>query len=333
MAKKKKTYVIIILLIIIAGGVYYFMSKKPQVDHTTVKAEKGELKQTVSVTGEIVAPDEIDLSFKIGGEIILLGVSVGDRVENGQKIAELDSDTLELELIKAKAEIKSQEETLRAMQKENDTYNRDQRDAQKHQIEKARAAYDILIKQSEDLILRAPFSGTIIKKNFKEGESVSANSAVVTVAKDGDLEIETYVPESDIIKVAVGQKAKITLNALPSSETLEAQVSEIEPASTVISDVVYYKVVLKLSAQDNRLKVGMSVDADINTADRPDAVMIPLRSIRNEGNREYVEILNDDKLTTRQSNIKTGLRGDDGIVEILSGLSGGEEIVILKEEK
>ncbi len=318
-----------------AGGIYYSVSKKPQNNYTTVKAEKGDLNQTVSVTGEMVAPESLDLSFKIGGKINSLEVSVGDSVEDGQLVAKLDEETLELELFQAKADIKSQKETLEAMKKKTDTYNRDQRDAQKHMIEKAQATYDILVKKSEDLSISAPFGGTIVKKNFDEGEMVSANSAIMTIAKEGDLEIEVFVPESDIVKVKTGQKAKITMDALPSSEILEAEIFEIEPSSTVISDVVYYKAKLKLAKQDERLKFGMSVDADIDTANRPSAVFIPLRSIRNDGDREYVEILvtEDEKQTTKEVNIKTGLRGDDGMVEVLNGLSGGEEIVILTEEK
>ena len=333
MFKKKKTYVILIIIIAIIGGYYYFKSKKPQIEYTASQAEVGNLKRTVSVTGEITAPAQSDLSFKISGRVESLLADVGDRVEAGQKLATIDKGTLLSQLAEARHNVSVQKKTLFDMKRHKDTYGYYQEEAQRQKIESLEEDVIQIAKQIGDTILYSPISGIVIKKNVEVGEitvanAVTANTSVFTIAADGDLETQVNVPESDIVNVQLGQKAEVTLDALPSSEKISATVSKIEPSSTVIQDVVYYKVKLKFENQDDRFKVGMSTDADISTAEKNNVVMIPLRAVKTEGNQEYVEILKSDN-TTERKNVQTGLSGDDGMVEIVSGLSGGENVVTL----
>lgn len=326
MFKKKKTYVILAIIIIAIYGVYYAKTKKPVSVYTTANVEKGELRQTVSVSGKVVVQEEANLAFKASGRIDFLGVEVGDHVEAGQVVAKLDEGSLKLELRGALADIRMQEETFKAMQRKKETYNRDQRDAQKHQIEKSQASYDAIVDQAKDLTLKAPFSGTVIGKNIEANEMVSATAVLMTIAKDGDLEIEVNIPESDILKIMIGQKADVTLDALSSDEILEAEVTEIEPASTVIQDVVYYKAKLKITDKDERLKVGMSTDVDVKIFAKENVLSIPLRAIKEEGKDKFVEILLGENATEKKK-ITTGAEGDSGMIEVTSGLSGGEKVI------
>jgi multidrug efflux pump subunit AcrA (membrane-fusion protein) len=151
-------------------------------------------------------------------------------------------------------------------------------------------------------------------------------------ASDGELEIEADVPESDIVEIKVGQKAEITMDALSSEESLTAEVSDIEPSSTVIQDVVYYKVTLKLLDQDNRLKNGMSADIDIHTFEKNDVVTIPERSIKTDGGKKFVELLKTGNIVEKRY-VETGIKGDEGMIEIKSGLSGSEEIITLTKSQ
>jgi len=159
-----------------------------------------------------------------------------------------------------------------------------------------------------------------------------ANASVLTVSSLGEPFVQLDVPESDIVDVKLGQSAKITFDALPSDENLEGEIFEIEPASTVISDVVYYKIKIKLAKLDERLKIGMSADADINTFQKDNVVMIPYRAVKNDGDQDYVEVLKAENAVER-INVQTGLKGDDGIVEVVSGLKGGEKVVVISSEK
>jgi macrolide-specific efflux system membrane fusion protein len=328
MSKKKIIWIVIIIALIV-GSVYYSKTKKTKIQYTTETAKKGDLKQTVSVTGNVVSAGQIDLAFKTGGKIVSMYVNVGDKVVAGQKIAEIDKGTLKDQLASAKEEISYQKNMLYDMKTPSSTSGPRQRDAQRANIKKAQAAYAGIVDQIDDTVLVAPQDGIVVKKNFDEGETVAMNAAVVALAGNEDLEIQAKVPESDINKVSVGQKSSATFDALPADQNIMTEVYEIEPVSTVIQDVVYYIVKLKLPTQDARLKNGMSSDIDIETAMRPSVIMIPLRAVKTDGNTKYVDVLNDDGLTTRRANVETGLQGDEGMVEIKSGLSGGEKVVTL----
>jgi RND family efflux transporter MFP subunit len=219
------------------------------------------------------------------------------------------------------------------MKENKGTYESEQRDAQKALVKKAEALNRAARINVGETYLYAPIDGTIIKKNVDLGEIAIFNSPVLTVAQ-GEMQIETNVPESDIIKVSLGQKANVAFDAFSISEKIEATVFKIEPAATVIQDVVYYKVKLRLDKADERLKAGMSCDVDIKTAEKKNAVSIPLRAIKTEGEKKYAEILKDEKnQITEKVYVTTGLEGDDGIVEITSGLHGGEAVIILTSAK
>ncbi|HRY82899.1 MAG TPA: efflux RND transporter periplasmic adaptor subunit [Candidatus Moranbacteria bacterium] len=332
MSKKKKTYIILVLIILIIGGIYYWKSRPVKITYTTEKAKVGTIAKTVSATGEIKPEIESDLSFKISGRVESIFVDVGDNITKGQKIAVIDKGVLLEQLEQAKHELEVQNETLKNMKKRDGTYNHAQREAQRAQIRESEGAINEIKKQIGDTILYSPIEGTVTRKNIEIGENAVANTSVLVISGLGEPFIEIDVSESDVIDVKIEQKAKISFDALPSTEKLEGEVFEIEPASTVIQDVVYYKAKLKLSKWDERLKIGMSVDADINTAEKNNAVMIPLRAVKNDGNQDFVEILKPENKTERV-NVQAGLKGDDGMVEIVSGLKGGEDVVVLSSEK
>lgn len=330
MSKPKKYTIWIIILLIIGTGVYYFIqSGKPKVEYTTETAARGDLAQTVSVTGTIKAENESNLSFQGAGQIIEMLAKVGDQVKKGQKLAEIDKGTLYIELQQAREDVKTQKETLEHMKDNKDTYSGEQRDAQRAVVRKYEQQVNAVLHALYETRMYAPIAGTIIRKNYETGESIASSSIVYTIAGEGGLEIEADIPESDIVKVKIGQKAAVSLDALPPDEKLEAEVTTIDPASTEIQDVVYYKTKLKLVDAGERIKNGMSADIDIRTAEKNDVISVPLRAVKTEGDQEYVEILKtaDGKDFTEKVYVTTGLKGDDGMVEITSGLSGGEKVV------
>lgn len=336
MFKKKKTYIILAIIILIIGGVFYSRSKKPKVEYTTADAQKGTLAQTVSVTGKLVSPHQVDLSFKLSGRIEKMHVDIGDSVKKGQKIATIDKGTLISQLGQVRGEAAAQKQTLNSLKRRRGTYNTGQINAQRAEVRKAEAAVSEVLVQLGDTTIYSPMDGIVIKKGVEEGEAITANSAagnipVVTIAENNtDLEIESNVPESDIVKVALGQNADVTLDAFTLEDKFSAHVSETEPASTVIQDVVYYKTKLQFPGPDSRFKNGMSADINIHTAEKNNAVFIPERAIKDDNGKKYVEVLIDVKNnTTEKVYITTGMRGDDGMIEITSGLKGGEKVVTL----
>jgi len=328
MFKKKKTYVILTLIIVIIGGFFYFRGRKPKIQYETSIAQKGNLVRTVSVTGNLESQVQAQLAFKINGRLENINFDIGDKVTKGTMVANISQDTLSDNLRQAQAALKVQKEKYALMKRRNNLYKHEERQAQKAEVEKAEAIVAAAQKQLSKTVLYAPIDGTVIKRNIDPGENVTANVPLLTIAVTENPVIEANVPESDIVNVAINQKASVTFDALSLNEKFEAQVSEIDPASTVIQDVVYYRIKLKLTKPNNQLKVGMSTDIDINTAQKNNVVMIPERAIQTENNQKYVKVLKPDN-TIKKINIQTGLSGDGGMVEVTNGLSSGEQVVTL----
>ncbi|MFA5777279.1 MAG: efflux RND transporter periplasmic adaptor subunit [Parcubacteria group bacterium] len=330
---KKRTIWVVIVLALISGGIFYFSSKKTSTTYITEEAGRIDVKQTVSVTGEINPENIIDLGFKTSGIVKEMNVNVGDTVEKGQRLSKVDPSTLLAELEASNQDIEYYDETYDYMKDNKSTYEKEQREAQKALIRKAEALNRAARIKIGETYIYSPIAGTIIKRNADLGEIAIFNSTILTVA-EGEMEIKSDVPESDIIKVSLGQKADISFDAFPSDVKFEANIIKIEPASTVIQDVVYYKVKLRLDNVDERIKPGMSCDVDIKTAEKKNVIAIPLRAVKTEGDKKYVEVLKDEKNNiTEKVFVATGLEGDDGIVEISSGLKGGEKVITLTSEK
>lgn len=328
MFKYKKTIFFIIIIAIIGGYFFYSRSKKPTVEYTTAKVERKNLAQTVSVSGEIASPNNIDLAFQTTGRLENVFVDVGDKISKDQLVAQIELETLPQELAQAEADLKAQKELLENMKRKRDTYTREQRDSQRAVIKKYEAAVSEAAQKIDETKIYSPVDAIVGKRNFDAGETAIAGTAVLELFQETDLEISANIPESDIVKIKLDQRADLSLDALPADEKLSARVFEIEPASTVIQDVVYYKIKLKLDAQDERLKNGMSADIDIRSAEKENVLVVPQRAIKIEGTEKFVEVLKDAKNNiTERKKIITGLEGDEGLVEVKSGLNEGDEVV------
>jgi RND family efflux transporter MFP subunit len=332
MSKRKKLIVwLVVIIAIIAGGYFLLRPKKPTTVYTTADVTRGNLAQTVSVTGTVNPNEQISLTFKTTGILKNINADVGDQVKKGQRLATIDTGSLLSQLKQAQEEVKVQKETLDNMKlyKNRKSFTDEQRDAQRAKVREAEASVSAVFDQLRDVNMTSPIDGLVIRRTADPGETVvlNLNSPVLTIAKNNDLLIESNIPESDILKVAVGQKTSVTLDALTPQDIFEAQVSEIDPASTVIQDVVYYRIKLKFSDLDPRFKAGMSANVDIHTAERDNILTIPLRAVQTEGDQQFAQIINPDGKTTTNVQVKTGLGGDEGMVEVTSGLKEGQKVV------
>ncbi|MBI4090850.1 MAG: efflux RND transporter periplasmic adaptor subunit [Candidatus Komeilibacteria bacterium] len=180
-----------------------------------------------------------------------------------------------------------------------------------------------------DTIMLAPVDGTITAIDAKVGEVASPTTAVIKMIGDSTLQIDVDIPESDIIKVALGQNAEISLDAFSADAVFKGTISFIEPTQRLIQGVVYYRVTVVFNEQNNAIKPGMTATVRIRTAERRGALTVPLRAVSissSDGTRSVRMLEADHTVTTKA--ITTGIRGDDGIVEILSGLSEGENVIV-----
>ena len=205
------------------------------------------------------------------------------------------------------------------------------------QISQAQANLASAQKQIDDSRLFSPLDGVVTQVNYEVGEQFSAaGKALIMVLVNNSFDIEVDVTEADINKIKVGNLVEITLDAFGDDTIFHGQVYFIEPAQTVIQDVVYYKVKISFSdsqevkslteARQISIKAGMTANTTITTDQRENIVKIPGRAIVEKDNGvKVVRILKDNKLQEIPAAI--GLRGDEGLVEVLGGVQPGDQVV------
>ncbi len=199
------------------------------------------------------------------------------------------------------------------------------------QVAQADANLNLVKKQQVDNTILAPMDGQITKINYEIGEQVNAAKAAVTMLTENNFEVEVDISESDISKVKVNNPAVITFDALGESRKFKGTVYFIEPASTVISDVIYYKVKVKLIDDANTLldiKAGMTANVIITTNSKENVLAVPSRAIlEKNGDGKFVRVLRD-KDQMEEVVVRVGLSGSEGLVEVTSPqLQEGDKIV------
>lgn len=208
------------------------------------------------------------------------------------------------------------------------------------QVAQAEATFASIQHQRDLYTLRAPIAGVITFVNYKIGElivaaaGVSQNSLLkpaFSMLGDAPFRIRVDVSESNIVKVKLGDPAHITLDAFTEDDVVRGTVSRIDIAETVIADVVYYRVTVDLDDTALEIKTGMTANVDIITDTRDNAIIIPQRAVREEAGQRSVRVLKNNR--PEQRVVTTGLRGDDGLVEALSGISEGDEVIIFERQK
>jgi len=203
-----------------------------------------------------------------------------------------------------------------------------------------RASLSQAVANRNKAVLNAPMDGLITKVNRKLGEYISASDAMIQMSSP-NYEIEIDVPETDVAKVAIGNTVGYTLDAFGDSYKLKGKVYSIDPKSTEIQDVVYYKVKIAIAKEDisgneisQTIKPGMTANVVINTDPNglfKNVVYLPSRAVLTKSdNSKYVRILFDNKV--KEVTVDLGSRVDNGLVVIKSGLKEKEIAVLSIKE-
>lgn len=205
-------------------------------------------------------------------------------------------------------------------------------EAAKAQVRQAQATLSRYLSDLADTIITAPVDGIITKINFDLGERTSLAEPVISMIGLSQLQIEVDVPESDISKIRVSDNVDITLSALSNDKIFKGTVTFIDPASTVIDGVIYYKVKVIFNEKDEAIKSGMTADLIIATEAKDNVLAIPSRAVIYREGKKYVQILSQDDKKVTEKEVTIGLIGDDGMAEVLSGVQTGENIITFTKQ-
>jgi len=202
-------------------------------------------------------------------------------------------------------------------------------DAAKAQLLSAEGTVQAAQTALDNTILKAPAGGTITQIDTKVGQQATAMQPVFVLQNINSLHAEAYVSESNVASLKLGQTVDYTFDSLGPDKHYSGQVLTINPASTVISGVVNYLVKASLP-NISEIKPGMTVNMTILVASRENALAVSSSSIINQNGEQFVRVIDNPKTKTYHSvKVQTGLQADGGQVEILNGLTPGQEIVML----
>jgi HlyD family secretion protein len=360
--KSKSKYFVyaIIAIIIIVTGYFVigsFTKSAIEVKLTTViKQSPAKSNAVLTASGYVVAQRKASVSSKGTGVLVYLRVVEGDKVKAGQIIARLDDRDIVAQLDQAKSNL----QLYKAQLKETENnYNRekelfDRGLSSQQDLDQAEANYKSLLANIdiaqagiraaevalENMIIRAPFDGTVLTKNAEVGEivapfgaSTTSRAAVVTIADMNSLMVETDVSESNIEKIKQDLDCEIALDAYP-DKSYQGYVFKIVPTADRSKATVLVKVGFK--SYDNRVLPEMSAKVSFLSKTKEaeenqlPVLTIPLSAVDEVNDKKIVYLVKDDKAV--QKEITTGrLLGN--YVEVISGLIEGEEIIDNLNEK
>ena len=197
------------------------------------------------------------------------------------------------------------------------------------QIDAAQANVDKANSALSKTVLRAPFDGIVSRMDAKVGQTVAVGTAVAGVISNANYQIEGYVSESGAAKINLGQMASTTLDAYGSSVDFPVKVILVDPAATMQNGVSSYKVTFEFIGNDARVKTGMTANVSVFVASKKDAFTVPNSAIVRRGADDYVLISATKNGGAALRKVTLGIAGDDGSVEVLSGLTPYDLVVSL----
>ena len=204
--------------------------------------------------------------------------------------------------------------------------------SQKLSLRQAQNNYD-------NYFIKAPFDGKLARLSVKSTDTVSSGTIIGTMVSAEKMASIT-LNEVDIAKVRVGQKVKLTFDAIDGL-IADGTIATVDSIGTVTQGVVNYNVEITLDAIDERIKSGMSVSASIIVDNKATVLTVPNSAIKSQGKFNFVEVFNPPLVNTKspagipsaiapkQVKVEIGI-SNDLLTEIISGINENDQIVIRK---
>lgn len=323
---KKKALIGFIGLVIVILAVYKFTQLSTSAEIQTAKVQHGNLVQELTLSGSINASEHVSLSFQAGGLLTEVAVAKGDAVTKGQKIASLDQQSLRKTLTK-NLNLYSKErndfDETREEQKDKPINDELRRILEGVQYDLNNSVIDVEI---QDLALRlgtlsTPIDGIVTNVTTPfAGVNITPLSAVFEVINPNTLYMTVSADQTEVVSLYQGQLATIILDSYPDKK-YSGTVESISYTPSTNETGTVYEVKLQVPTLNtiDSFRIGMTGDVTFITAQKNNALYIPLEYVKSDDKGKYVTI---DTRETKQY-IETGLETDDNI-EIAKGLKVGD---------
>lgn len=287
--------------------------------------ERGDVFAVYTGTASLETDADALVVAKVAGEVVEILAEEGDRVKEGQLLARLDGDRLRLEMERARANLrKLEQEYNRSVELfERGLVSSGAFEGQKYELEALRAIYRLAQLEYSYTQIKAPISGVVARRHIRVGNTISVNDPVFQVTELDPLIAYIHIPEREFRRLEPGQSAELTLDAIP-GQRFQAHVQRVSPIVDPVTGT--FKVTMEVPDQGGRLKPGMFGRFNIVWDTRRDALLAPRVAIVDDDVSDSVFVIEDGKAVRRT--VRTGYaRGAQ--VEIIDGLTGDEEIVVI----
>ena len=195
------------------------------------------------------------------------------------------------------------------------------------QVDEAQIVLAQTESQLEDTVITAPFGGTVIAVQVREGEWASPGAPAIVLAFTDSLILEVNVDEVDVAGLAEGQAAHLTFGALDDAE-LGGTVSFVAPSSTNVGGAVAYAVEVSFDPGELPIRLGMTADVDIVVDSANDALLVPNRAIEVDREAGLYYVTRQKALgATERLEVRIGMR-DQQNTQILEGVDEGDKVVL-----
>jgi HlyD family secretion protein len=330
--------------VLLAGLALFWALKARPVPVKAIVLEPGELRVVVNATttSTIKSEHEATLSAQRTGRVIRLAVKDGDRVREGDLIAELD---LTEESVQSESVLAQSQATFNDAEK---NYRRSQElagkgmialqdlDAARKAFEVARSQYEAArkdVKVRKDYsVIRAPFSGVVAKKFTEMGELLLPGKEIVSLVDPDKIYVLATIDEVDVGRLRLGQKVAVSVDAFP-DERFDGVVRRISPIvsggklETRTADVWIY-----FTKKDGRIKPGMSADVEVLIAKLENVLSVPSQAVVDRSGKKQVFRINGNGLKAGDAAIAAAVPIEAGesnwvATEVRSGLAAGDLII------
>jgi membrane fusion protein (multidrug efflux system) len=282
---------------------------------TVVRVTRGAAAEIVYATGSVEPETWSRSTPRVRGRIIERCRCEGKPVRAGDMLARLDDKEAQATLNDLRAqeefqhsEFDRQAQLLARGVATSQSYQRVETD-----LARIRAQIAAQTQRLEYYKLVAPMDGIVLKEDGEVGDMVDPGTILYRIGLEKPLWVVAEVNEEDIPRVRVGQKALLRTDAF-ANQVLPGFVKQITPAGYPVSKTFRVRVGLP---DDTPLRVGMSVEANIVSREKPDFILVPANAVINSS----LLLIENDRARLRK--VEIGIRGT-GFVEIVEGASEGE---------
>lgn len=315
----------LVTLLLLAALVWLFFKPEADADavrYVTEPVKRERLVVTVSATGNLQPTNQVDIGSELSGSVQTVFVDDNSRVKRGQELARLDVSRLQDQIVKSRAALLAAESGVKQAEatllEARANLGRLQEVAQlsggkvpskaelaagEADLARARAnlaSAEAAVAQAKATLssdetnlakasIRSPINGVVLLRKVEPGQTVAASlqaPVLFSLAEDlTQMELQVNVDEADVGQVRAGQTATFSVDAWPHRK-YPAQVTLVRYGSQTTEGVVSYPTVLQVENRDLSLRPGMTATAEIVTATRENALLVPNAALRFSPNNE-----------------------------------------------